>query len=103
MSSNNNDKINAAYVALWKEKNPKLKDIKTDGHFLIYKNEKLDIHDIYMQDILINPNTFYGIETMDGNDVFQLIKLHVYATKIKEKELQEKTRRLKEYEYRANE
>lgn len=102
MSGNSNEKINAAYVALWKEKNPKLKEMKTDGHFLICKNEKLDIHDVYMQDILLNPNTFYGIETMEENDLFQLIKLHVYATKMKERELEEKTRRLKEYEYRTN-
>lgn len=99
MSSNNNNQINAAYVALWKEKNPNLKEINTDGRYLVYQNEKLDIQDIYMQDILLNPNIFVEINTMNEKDLFQIIKLHVYATKMKEKELLEKARRLREYEY----
>lgn len=102
MSGFDNSKINAAYVASWKEKNPKLFDLKMDGKHLIYYNEKLDISEIYMQDILINPNIFYNITTIESKDLFAIIKLHVYAIKIKEKELEEKTRRMKEYEYRES-
>ncbi len=98
MGGVSNKYINAAYVASWKEKNPKLHDLETDGNFLIYNNEKLDIRNIYMQDILINPNIFYGIINMESKDLFNIIKLHTCAIKIKEKELMEKVRRIKEYE-----
>ena len=99
MSGNNNIEINAAYVASWKEKNPKLFDIKTDGHFLTYQNQKIDISEIYMQDILMNPNTFHSIFSMEAKDLFNIIELHVYAIQMKEKELENKVRRMKEYEY----
>ncbi len=99
MSSNENEKRNAAYVALWKEKNPKLAEIKIEGNFLLYQNEKIDLKNIYMQDILINPNTFKAIETIEASDLFTLIKLHSYAIQVKEKYLIEKMRRFKEYEY----
>lgn len=100
MSSNNNDQINAAYVASWKEKNPKLNDIETNGHFLIYKNEKIDISNIYMQDILKNPNIFYSIDTIESKDLFKIIKTHIYSVLSKEKSLEEKVRRYQEYEQR---
>lgn len=99
MSSNENKKINAAYVALWKQKNPKLSEINIEGNFLLYQNEKINIENIYMQDILINPNTFKVLETIEAKDLFTLIKLHAYAIQIKEKYLIEKMRRFKEYEY----
>lgn len=99
MSGNDNFQINAAYVATWKQENPKLLDLKTDGHYLYYQNEKLDISDIYMQDLLSNPNLFYSIRTIDGKDLFNIIKIHVNAVKIKEIELKEKVRRLNEYEF----
>ncbi len=101
MSGNSNKEINAAYVASWKEKNPKLLELETDGKYLKYKNEKLDISNIYMQDVLINPNTFNDIPYMEVQDLFMIIKLHVYAIHVKEKQLQEKVRRLKEYEPRS--
>lgn len=99
MGGNENFQINAAYVASWKQVNPKLLDMKTDGHYLYYKNEKLDISDIYMQDILSNPNLFYSMDTIDVEDLFNIIKIHVSAIKIKEKELKDKVRRLNEYEF----
>lgn len=100
MGSNNNSQINAAYVATWKQKNPKLDDLNTDGSYLICGKEKLDIRDIYMQDILSNPNIFYSIEAIESKDLFNIIKIHVCAIQIKEKELEAKVRRMKEYEYR---
>lgn len=103
MSSYSNEKINAAYVASWKEKNPKLVELETNGKYLIYRDKKIEIQDIYMQDILINPNTFNSIPIIEAEDLFNLIKLHVYAIQIKEKELQKKVRRMKQYEYRTNE
>lgn len=99
MGGNNNFQINAAYVASWKQVNPKLYEIKTDGRYLYYQNEKLDISDIYMQDILSNPNLFYSMDTIEGQDLFNIIKIHVNAIKIKEKELEDKVRRLSEYEF----
>ena len=98
MSGYSNEKINAAYVASWKEKNPKLFELETDGKYLKYKEEKIDIQEIYMQDILYNPNTFNAIPYIEAEDLFELIKLHTYAIQVKEKELTEKARRLKEYE-----
>ncbi len=99
MGSNNNYEINAAYVASWKEKNPKLKDIETDGHYLNYHGEKIDISNVYMQDILRNPNIFYGMDTMESDDLIKIIKVHIYSILLKEKELEEKVRRYNEYEY----
>lgn len=99
MSSNSNTDINAAYVASWKEKNPKLFEFETDGKYLKYQNEKIDISDIYMQDILMNPNTFNAIPVIEAKDLFELIQLHIYGIQVKEKELLKKARRLKEYEY----
>lgn len=98
MSGNKNEDINAAYIAFWKQKNPKLNDIETDGKTLSYHNEKIDITDIYMQDILKNPNIFYSIDTMESKTLVDIIKVHVYAILIKEKELEEKVRRYNEYE-----
>lgn len=98
MSGNDNFQINVAYVASWKQVNPKLFDLKTDGRYLYYKDEKLDISDIYMQDILNNPNLFYSMDNIESNDLFNIIKIHVNAIKIKEKELKEKVRRMKEYD-----
>ena len=93
-----NSKINVAYITSWKESNPNLLDIKTDGHYLFYKNKKIDIQDIYMQDILRNPNIFYNMMHITSEDLFKIIKVHVYSIKIKEKELEEKLRRYKAYE-----
>lgn len=95
MSGIDNKKINAAYVASWKEKNPKLADIKIEGNFLVYQNEKVDISEIYMQDILLNPYTFHSITTMEAKDLFTVIKLHVEARQMKEKSLVNKVRRIK--------
>ena len=99
MGGNDNSKVNAAYVASWKQANPKLFDLKTDGNFLYYYDEKLDIRGIYMQDLLRNSNLFYSMNSIEADDLFNLIKIHVYAIKIKETELKEKVRRLNEYEY----
>ena len=41
MGSTDNCKINAAYVASWKKKNPKLHEIVSDGHYLFFKNNSL--------------------------------------------------------------
>lgn len=100
MSGNSNKEINAAYVASWKEKNPKLFEFETDGKYLKYKEEKIDIRNIYMQDVLINPNLFNSIPYIEADVLFNIIKLHVYAIQVKEKELEEKVRRMKEYEYK---
>ncbi len=102
MSGNTNKEINAAYVASWKEKNPKLRELETDGRYLKYKEEKIDIQNIYMQDILMNPTLFNTIPYIDADVLFDLIKLHMYAIEVKEKNLVEKVRRMKEYEYRTN-
>lgn len=99
MSGNDNSKVNAAYVASWKQVNPKLFDLETDGQFLYYHNEKLDIRGIYMQDLLSNSNLFYSMNDIEGEDLFNIIKIHVNAIKIKEAELKEKVRRLNEYDY----
>lgn len=98
MSGNNNYQINAAYVASWQKINPKLKTLKTDGHYLQYLEDKIDLSGIYMQDILSNPNLFYSINTIESEDLFNIIKIHVNSIKIKERELKEKVRRLNEYE-----
>lgn len=99
MSGNDNFQINAAYVASWKQVNPKLLNLKTDGHYLYYRDEKLDISNIYMQDVLNNPNLFYSMDTIEEQDLFNIIKIHVNAIKIKEEELKNKVRRLNEYEF----
>jgi len=98
MGGNDILQINAAYVASWKKVNPKLHDLDTDGRYLYYKDEKIDISDIYMQDILNNPNLFYSIDNIESKDLFNIIMIHVSAIKIKEKELKEKVRRLNNYE-----
>jgi hypothetical protein len=99
MSGNNNYQINAAYVANWQKLNPKLATLKTDGRYLEYEDKKIDISNIYMQDILSNSNLFYSINEIDAKTLFDVIKIHVEAIKIKEKELNEKVRRFNEYEY----
>lgn len=98
MSSKQND-INAAYVASWKEKNPKLKELEIDGKYLKYLKQKVNIQNIYMQDILINPYIYHSIPNIEAQRLFNIIKLHVLSIKMKEKNLEEKVRRLKEYEY----
>lgn len=95
MSGMNNSKINAAYVATWQQNNPQLLELKTDGSYLYYQNEKLNIQDIYMQDILSNPNVYQSINKITARDLFNIIKLHAYAIKIKEIDL---IRRMKIYE-----
>ncbi len=100
MSSNDNCKINAAYVASWKKKNPKLQEIETDGHYLFYKKNRLDISEIYMQDILKNPNIFYSMDTMSSELLYKIIKVHIQSILIKEKQLKEKVRRYNDLEYR---
>ena len=92
MGSSNKD-INAAYIALWKSKNKNLVDIDTDGEYLIYQNEKIDIREIYMQDILRNPTIFTSINQMNSDTFIQIIKTHIEALKIKNIELEEKVRR----------
>ncbi len=99
MSSYDNSQINAAYIAFWKQKNSKLNDLETDGYILKYKNEQLRISEIYMQDILRNPNIFYNMDIIEGSDLFKIIKVHTYAMQLKELELEEKVRRYNEYEY----
>lgn len=99
MSSNTSYTNNAAYVASWKERNPKLSELKTDGHYLEYQHERIDISEVYIQDILSNPNLFYSIDNIECVDLFNVIKIHVKAIQIKEKELEEKVRSLKEYEF----
>ena len=98
MSGKENYEINAAYVASWKQLNPKLVNLETNGHYLYFNNEKLDISNVYMQDILSNSNLFYGMKDIEGQDLFNVIKIHVNALKIKEKQLQNKVRRFNEYE-----
>ena len=99
MSSNDNFLVNAAYVASWKQINPKLLNLETDGHYLSYFDQKIDISDIYMQDILSNSNLFYSLNTIEEEDLFNIIKIHVDSIKIKEQELKNKVRRFQEYEY----
>ena len=99
MSSYDNSQINAAYIAFWKQKNPKLHDLETNGYLLKYKNEQLIISEIYMQDILKNPNIFYSIDTIESDDLFKIIKVHTLSMYLKELELEEKVRRYNEYEY----
>ena len=93
-----NEMINAAYIASWKERNPKLSLLDTDGYFLTYQNQKIDIHEIYMQDILLNPILYQNMDQIEAKDLFQVIRLHVNAMKMKEKDLENKTRRLQKYE-----
>lgn len=99
MSSNSNQAINAAYIKLWKEKNPKLVQLETDGAYLSFRNKKIDIQNIYMQDILRNPNIFYHMTSIDSSQLFQIIYVHVYSIFLKERELEEKVRRYNSYEY----
>ncbi len=94
MSSTTNIEINAAYVASWKENNPKLALLNIDGNYLTYQNQKINIGEIYMQDILLNPVLFQNMNQIDAKDLFEVIRLHVEAMEIKEKELEIKTRRL---------
>ncbi len=97
MSGNNNISVNAAYVASWKEKNPLLFELKTDGKYLTYQNQTIDISTIYIQDLLFNSNLLNSIPFIEGKELFDVIKLHTEAIKIKEMELEEKTRRLQAY------
>lgn len=99
MSGNNNISVNAAYISTWKQKNPKLFDIYTNGHYLVYKNQKVDISNIYMQDILRNPHIFYHIDSIESELLFKIIQVHTYSMLIKEKQLKEKVRRYSEYGY----
>lgn len=94
MHSSDISKINAAYVATWQQNNPKLLDIKTDGKYLYYQKESIDIEDIYMQDLFSNSELFYRMNTISAKDLFCIIKVHVYATKIKESKLNANVRRM---------
>ena len=95
--NNSNQNINVAYVTSWKERNPQFSLLQTDGHYLMYQNQKIDIRDIYMQDILLNPILFQNIYQLKAQELFDVIRLHVDAMKMKEKDLANKTRRLQEY------
>ena len=77
-------------------------DLETNGYYLHYQNEKLDISEVYIQDLLANPNLFYSIDNIDSQVLFRVIEIHVNAIKIKERELENKVRRLNEYEYSNN-
>lgn len=96
MSSFDNSKINAAYVASWKQANKKLEELKTDGKTLYYQDKTLNIQDIYMQDLFSNSNLFYSMNTIGPNDLFNIITIHTIAVKIKEQDLENKVRRIKE-------
>ncbi len=98
MSSRENAKTNAAYIAYWQQLNPKLLALSTDGCILHYEQESLDISDIYMQDILRNANLYGSIPTIEAKDLFAIIKIYVITMKIKEEEHRQKLRRLEEYE-----
>ena len=93
MSGNSNNNVNAAYVALWKSKNKNLVDIDTDGDYLFYNKEKIDIRDVYMQDILRNSTISTAIHQMDSPTFVQIIKMHKTALDMKKIELEEKVRR----------
>ena len=97
MSGTTNEKINAAYVASWKDKNPQLSSLQTDGHYLTYQNQKIDISDIYMQDILLNPILFQNMSHINADTLFNVIRLHVDTIKMKERDLRNKARRLLNY------
>ncbi len=99
MGSNDISQVNAAYIASWKQLNPKLRDLETDGYFLKYLNEEIDIREIYMQDILNNSNLFYSLDSIEEQDLFNIIRIHVDAIKIKEEQLKNKMRRFQSYEY----
>lgn len=92
MSSMDNVKINAAYVATWQMNNPQLLKFKTDGKYLYYQDEKLDISNVYMQDLFRNSNLFYNINTISAQDLFNIIKLHTLAIEINERKLNIKVR-----------
>ena len=93
MGSNDISQVNAAYIASWKQLNPKLRDLETDGYFLKYLNEEIDIREIYMQDILNNSNLFYSLDSIEEQDLFNIIRINV------EEQLKNKMRRFQSYEY----
>ena len=86
MEFNENIFANVAYIEHIKSHNPKLKDIKCSGKYLEYLNEKIDISEIYIQDILTNKMLFDSLGTIEAEDFLTIIKLHIGAIKIKEKE-----------------
>ncbi len=98
MSGYNNQKINAAYINAWQQNNPKLLELKTDGETLKFNNETINISNVYMQDLLINPNLFYNIASISSKVLFEIIKTHTIALKIKELTMLEKVRSWNKYE-----
>lgn len=99
MNSDDNARINAAYIRNWQQHNPKLLALKTDGKTLQYENNVVDISNIYMQDLLINRNLFHNINTVDCKVLFDVIKTHTFATISKEIEMEQKLRSWNKNEY----
>lgn len=87
MNLNNNIQANMAYINHFKALNPKLSDIKCEGKYLEYNEERLDMSGIYIQDILSNRYLYENLKEIDAQTLVTIIKLHIEAVKIKEKEL----------------
>ena len=82
---NSNVRANIAYIEYFKSLNPNLKEIICNGNYLVYNNEKIDISNVYMQDILANNTLFQSIRNITAFDLVNLIKMHIYAVKVIEK------------------
>ncbi len=82
---NSNVRANIAYIEYFKTLNPKLREINCDGNYLQYNNKKVDISQIYMQDILANNALYQAIRDIEAIDLVNLIELHVYAVQVKER------------------
>lgn len=95
MNLNNNVDANIAYIEHFKTLNPKLNEIKCVGKYLEYQGEKIDTSGIYIQDILNNRLLFDSINEISADTLITIIKLHIQAVKIKEKELINKMGALK--------
>lgn len=87
MDLSNNLIANIAYIEHFKANNPKLNELKCSGKYLEYLGERIDISDIYIQDVLTNRNLFESLKDIDANELFIIIKLHCEAIQIKEQGL----------------
>lgn len=85
---------NIMYLNEWMKENEEIKnELSIDGNYLKYKNEeKLDISNFYLPEILENENLRADIwdkEKITGYDLFHIIKVHCQTEELLKQEQKE--------------
>ena len=84
---------NILYLNEWMRYNPSLKEtLKIENNKLLHNDESIDLTDIYLPEMLYNEQFRKDIplETeLNGDDLFNIIKVYHYLEEVKRKEEQQ--------------